>query len=888
MVVVEDDNISVSPTDGPDEADQTLDLPAHKLGGVMRKKPVRPGFPPKVLDKKYAFVRELGRGSMGQVYVYYEAGIERDVAIKFQTQSDRELVSRFHTEARIAASLQHPNVVTVLADGEYEGTPYIVFEYLDGKSLDKLRSAMPWTEVRKLGLQLASGLAAVHEKGLLHRDIKPANAMLLERDHGQIVKLIDFGVAKSTAAANLSGGSTGTPRYMAPEVWDESTPTEKSDVYSLGLTLYQLCTGVKPPVPPYDDDIRLESQEVDSAFASVINRCLERDPNKRFASGAELYNALLPLYSVKELLDIDVQQWIRNDRADGYLWARSKLARVANLETENLPRSHREFLRISQARLASETRRKRRYIWLAVLVVIAAGAGVKYWLDVSLDRKVDRHVRDARVHLEKARQLHDEFDRKRQEALEVFRERDRAKQATRMWREAVALELKIAKPYRTASQQLEVAWALDPSRRDVRRLLADVLESRARLADESNQLRERDEYLYRLSVYDSDAYDAWTNPVDIKVETTPVTSQVSILRHTFEGVDEVETQTLEQRLPAPFEYKLEPGSYTFVFHRLESYPEIRYPLLVRHESEPMTISLDRSPTANIPKDYIYVPAGSYYFGYGARREDEEQRQWYVAQPTHQRQLPAFIIARYETTMADWLDFLTTACTQPGCADRPEMIPKAAYDTLRMEVSWEPELATWRYSFNNGKDQDDTALLGESLVYSSRSGAFAKQDWRRFPVGGIEPARLVEYTEWLDSSGRLPGARLCTEYEWERAARGADTRLFPHGDSLTAEQANIDATHPGKPTGAGPDAVGTHPESVSPFGVHDMAGNVWEVTSTPYEVSAGTIARRTMRGGSYYQGYASARSVNRAPQGLQAQLLVGLRVCADVPAVDSPK
>src|SRR6202022_2636026 len=101
---------------------------------------------------------------------------------------------------------------------------------------------------------------------------------------------------------------------------------------------------------------------------------------------------------------------------------------------------------------------------------------------------------------------------------------------------------------------------------------------------------------------------------------------------------------------------------------------------------------------------------------------------------------------------------------------------------------------------------------------------AEQDWLRFPVAAISLEDAQAYLGWLDRSGRLPGARLCDEYEWERAARGADDRRFAHGDTLSPEDANFDETYDRK--GFGPDEVGTHPASTSPFGVRDLVGNVW--------------------------------------------------------------
>src|SRR5262249_4652406 len=136
-----------------------------------------------------------------------------------------------------------------------------------------------------------------------------------------------------------------------------------------------------------------------------------------------------------------------------------------------------------------------------------------------------------------------------------------------------------------------------------------------------------------------------------------------------------------------------------------------------------------------------------------------------------------------------------------------------------------------------------------------------------------------YVAWLDRSGRVPGARLCDEHEWERAARGADDRLYPHGDVLDPDDANHDATYGRRPLGYGPDEVGAHPASESRVGVHDMAGNVWEWVRSVRDPGEAVI-----RGGSWYQDPLSCRSANRqmGDSTTLQNIVIGLRVCADPP------
>jgi len=168
----------------------------------------------------------------------------------------------------------------------------------------------------------------------------------------------------------------------------------------------------------------------------------------------------------------------------------------------------------------------------------------------------------------------------------------------------------------------------------------------------------------------------------------------------------------------------------------------------------------------------------------------------------------------------------------------------------------------------------TAETGQRLRYERRAKR-ADQDWTRFPVSAVSYDDAVAYASWLDRTGRMPGARLCDEYEWERAARGADGRTFPSSATLAPDDANIDVTYGRESLAFGPDEVGSHPGSRSPVGADDMAGNVWEWTRS-VQAPDGPV----VRGGSWYQGEASARSLNRenAEPTLRAPL-TGLRLCA---------
>jgi formylglycine-generating enzyme required for sulfatase activity len=185
------------------------------------------------------------------------------------------------------------------------------------------------------------------------------------------------------------------------------------------------------------------------------------------------------------------------------------------------------------------------------------------------------------------------------------------------------------------------------------------------------------------------------------------------------------------------------------------------------------------------------------------------------------------------------------------------------------------LDRWQLTLQAGA-QTHRVHFGESLAYPGRS-AHATQNWLRLPVAGISFHDAKAYTAWLARTGRVPRARLCTEREWERAARGADDREFPSGDALAPEDANFDLTYGKTAAGFGPDEVGLHPGSRSPFGVDDLAGNVWEWA----ESSLGD-SEAVARGGSYYTNAYACHATNReVPEPSFRAMLVGMRVCASV-------
>src|SRR5689334_8344273 len=205
--------------------------------------------PGTLLAGRYRIIALLGRGGMGEVYRATDLTLGQSVALKFlppEAAGNERLLERFHGEVRIARQVSHPNVCRVYDIGQFEGSPFISMEFVDGEDLASLLTRigrLPADKALEIARKICAGLAAAHDRGIVHRDLKPQNVMLNKR--GEAV-IMDFGLA---AVASQIGGHdirSGTPAYMSPEQLKGAEVTARSDIYGLGLVLYELFTGKRP------------------------------------------------------------------------------------------------------------------------------------------------------------------------------------------------------------------------------------------------------------------------------------------------------------------------------------------------------------------------------------------------------------------------------------------------------------------------------------------------------------------------------------------------------------------------------------------------------------------------------------------------------------------
>src|ERR1700691_4354182 len=257
---------------------------------------------------RYRIISLLGRGGMGEVYRATDLTLSQPVALKFLPDSGPDhlrALERFSSEVRIARQVSHPNVCRVYDVGEADGMPYISMEYVDGEDLASLLQRigrLPADKAMEIARKICAGVAAAHDKGVIHRDLKPANIMLDKR--GNVV-VMDFGLAAVSDQLRGSEARSGTPAYMAPEQLRGEQVTARSDIYALGMVLYEIFTGKRVyEAATMAELIRLQESaqiasmssiaaEIDPAVEKAVRRCLDADPAKRPAN-ALLVAAALP------------------------------------------------------------------------------------------------------------------------------------------------------------------------------------------------------------------------------------------------------------------------------------------------------------------------------------------------------------------------------------------------------------------------------------------------------------------------------------------------------------------------------------------------------------------------------------------------------------------
>ncbi|MQN01217.1 MAG: Stk1 family PASTA domain-containing Ser/Thr kinase [Lachnospiraceae bacterium] len=255
------------------------------------------------LGNRYEIIEKIGSGGMSDVYRAKDHSLGRDVAIKVlkpEFAEDSSFVTRFRTEAQAAASLEHPNIVNIYDVGSEDGLYYIVMEYVDGITLKRYiatKGRLGYNEALSIAIQMARGLEAAHNHGIVHQDIKPQNIIISKEGK---VKVTDFGIARAANSNTIRAGSMGSVHYVSPEQARNGYVSYASDIYSMGIVMYEMVTGRVP----FDGDtpVAIAIQHIQSqmtppedlvpglpiAISRIIEKCTMKSPERRYASASEL------------------------------------------------------------------------------------------------------------------------------------------------------------------------------------------------------------------------------------------------------------------------------------------------------------------------------------------------------------------------------------------------------------------------------------------------------------------------------------------------------------------------------------------------------------------------------------------------------------------------
>ena len=280
------------------------------VAGPVTPSPTLSSVAERVLSGRYQVVSHLARGGMAEVYLAHDQLLDRRVAVKLlfpELAEDGSFVERFRREARAAAGLNHQNIVSVYDFGEDDGAYYIVMEYVDGRTLREIiRSEGPLepAQAAEVGADIAAALAVAHHHGIIHRDVKPGNVLLAD----SVVKVADFGIARAgdpRESLTMTGAVMGTATYLSPEQAQGHAIDHRSDLYSLGIVLYEMLAGRPPfsgdsavaiayrhlsedPVPP-----STHNSAVPPALDAAVLRAMAKDPDARYESAEQLRADLL-------------------------------------------------------------------------------------------------------------------------------------------------------------------------------------------------------------------------------------------------------------------------------------------------------------------------------------------------------------------------------------------------------------------------------------------------------------------------------------------------------------------------------------------------------------------------------------------------------------------
>ncbi len=766
-------------------------------------------------DERYLLGSELGRGGVGRVLKAFDRYLGRTVAMKlplYWPVGEHE-VEQFIEEAQATGQLEHPNILPIYDIGRLAtGEAYYTMKRVRNRSLrdvidgllagdDALAEEYGTTRLLSVFLQVCQAVHYAHVRGVIHRDLKPDNIML--GDYGEVhvmdwglARILDRGVVTDRKLAGHSepeqGQTVGTPAYMPPEQAQGRIELvdERSDIYSLGVILYEIMTLKQPSTRPtvmetlmavITEPIAPPSQRAPKRNISVdmdriVMRALEKDAAKRWPTAKALRDA------VEKFLDG------RNERD-----AQSHL-----LEGEGYVRLY-ENAKSEMLRLDAQ--------------VEEASARVADWEAIE--------VKSAIWDLE---------DRRREMANRMVR------------------------TFGDAIRELTKALAYVPDLPEARHGLARLYWSRYELAESEENERDQLYYLSLLRQYDDGTYlSRIHDSAPVSIYSTRRRAEAFLHRYD----EHRRTLVLDDpqylgRCPVD-EFFLKRGSYLLTVKH-PTRPMVQLPLHV-HRADPIGVNLELPPRAYYRDGFVFVHKGTSIVGGDPDAVDPF--------PQARVEVQSFFMQRYPVTFRQYIRFLAWLDEH-----RPDEVE------LRLPRTREAGGALVY------RDDDGQFVTTEALIDGPLRALYPRDDGHDLdlPVFAITADDAVAYADWRSDIDRIE-YRLPTELEWERAARGADGRVYPWGNYFDATFCRMGQS---REAHAQPEPVGAWAYDRSPFGVCDMAGGVRDWVESDYSDADSTI----VRGGHWGADARSCRAASRRRVLRNARLPnIGFRLAYSMPDFD---
>jgi len=571
-------------------------------------------------------------------------------------------------------------------------------------------------------------------------------------------------------------------------------------------------------------------------------------------------------------------EWARLGRSSEALLHRRQLEEATRLAPADLSDEASGFLAASR-RAVRRRRMGRVGVLLAGPLLLLAAIGIaRVRSRAEISARVAEILAEARSELARGVSAAKDFDAHARRAYMLYDLKvtepslSRAEGIARWdeadgeWQKAVQAREVAEASLGQAVQKIESALVLDPTSTELRSEISEAIVRQIDLARQSHRSDLVSERLERLSGWDRGGARSapFRQPatVAIHVDASPVF--LTLEEYQRQGKRLVPKQRRQDTLQADEQLILTPGTYRLTLEAPERVT-VRVPVQAEAGGK-LDLRLQLPRSAEVPEDFILVPAGGFLFG---SWDEESLRTALITVPMHEVVLPAFLIGRHEVTFEEWVRFLEALPERERASHTPRGPPQmgqldlmrstAGVWKLRIQPATKAFLASW----------------GEMITYPERTHA-ASQDWRRLPVSLVAPESVRAYAQWLDRTARVPGARLCNEFEWQKAARGVDGRTYTTGEEVSREDANFDETYGRKDLAFGPDAVGSHPSGASPYGVEDIQGNALEILdSMRWDEEA------TVNGGGWYNdiGFSGRLMAHASLVNTTKSISTGARICA---------